>query len=269
MTMNISNTLYALKIKLALQWGIACRVVPYSKTRRVLKAPPPTTLIGALFYPFSYLRKIPENISVNLSSATSFVDFIVSVHASLNFSASIYSDINKVVWYHKARKRAKTDAIALEKIYSSPLNRNNYSYLNVIYVINPKIAEKRLGSQWKNILELISWSIVRIGPKESTVSTIDVQSAFLRVAHQDFILTSYYLPMEIVEGIQEGEFTIQDFVPPKNPIGDYSSSYKIPYVIPYSFFENKPTMLKIKLNEKATVLCFGDDVVAFNSDWIG
>lgn len=269
MNMNENDTVFALKVKLALHWGLASRIVPFSKTRRTLKAPPPTTLIGALFYPFSYYRKIPENLNMNLSSATLFTDFIVSVHASLNFSASIYSDINRVYWYHKARRKTKTDAIALEKIYASPLNETRYPCLNVIYIIEPKAAERSLGSYWKEILEAISWSIVRVGPKESVVSTVDVDSAFLEVKYDgDIISTSYYIPMEIVEEIMEGEFTIQDFVPPRNPIGDYSSSRKIPYLIPYSFFENRPAKVKLKLKEKAAVLVFNKDIVAFNLNWI-
>ncbi|MBS7614058.1 hypothetical protein KEJ48_07480, partial [Candidatus Bathyarchaeota archaeon] len=158
-----SNFFFALKARLTLSWGFASRVTFFSKARKALSIPPPTTLIGALAFPLTMYKKLPENISLNLSSASFFKGLIISVHASLKSLFSYYGDINRVNWYHKPVRLAKSDAVSLEKIYLTPMEGTAYPLLDVIYVFNPKVGEKILEFNWRETLECLAWSITRIG----------------------------------------------------------------------------------------------------------
>ncbi|OYT52858.1 MAG: type I-A CRISPR-associated protein Cas5 [Desulfurococcales archaeon ex4484_217_2] len=263
-----SNLFFLLKVKLAVSWGLVSRVTPFSKSRRVLKYPPPTTLIGALSYPINYFLKKPENISHYLSSANILKGVVVSAHASLNASATIVGDINRVYWYHLARKMAKTDAVALEKIYLTCKNGLEFPILNVIYVIDPEKMRKVLDAQWDSVLKALAWSINRIGQKESMVSVVDVSTAKAAPLNLKVIETSYYIPFPIVESIIEGEYTIENYVPPVTDIGEYTGVPRIPYIIPYSFIKSNQTRVKLKVKENAVVLKINGEYVAFPKEWI-
>jgi len=259
---------FILKAKLAVHWGLVSRIVPYSKSRRVLKLPPPTTLIGALTYPFAYYKRVPENITITLSSANKFKGMIISAHASLASPASIYGDINRVYWYHKARKQAKTDAVALEKLYLTPSEDQEHPILNVIYIIDPEVAKNLIGFWWSETLEALAWSITRIGQRESIVSTLDVKSKLTRPESINTIETTYYLPLNVVERVESGEYTLQEYVPPIVEIGEYSDVEKIPYIIPFSFIESKPSTVNVRLKSNALVLRIDSDSVVFDSGWV-
>ena len=258
---------FTLKVEAALHWGLAPRITPYSKARKALKLPPPTTLIGALAYPYTRYKRLPENISPTLSSATLLSKIIVSAHAFLNAAATIYGDINRVYWYHKAKGQAKTDAVALEKIYLTPLGKMRYPILNIVYVIDPDRAEELLGFWWSETLEALAWSITRIGNREATVSTLSVEPETVTPEKAGEIETRYYIPSNVVKSIKSGEYTLQEYVPPTVEIGDYANVERLPYIIPYSFLEGKPTRVSLELKEEAIVLRVGQDKIAFSKNW--
>lgn len=265
--MNNNKQLFILKVELAAHWGLISRIVPYSKSRRVLKLPPPTTLIGALSYPFAYYRKLPENLSITLSSANILRRLIVSAHASLASPASIYGDINRVYWYHKARKQAKTDAVALEKLYLTPTRIQEYPIINIIYVVDPEAAENLMGIWWNEMLEALAWSMTRIGQRESIVSTLNVESKLVKPENVSAVETAYYLPLNVVEKVEEGEYTLQEYIPPTVEIGEYSNVERIPYIIPYSFVKSKPSTVSVRLKDNALTLRIGRDTIVFDKEW--
>lgn len=260
---------FILKIRAAIGWGLVSRIVPFSKSRRVLKLPPPTTLIGALSYPIVYYKKLPENIGLNLSSASIAKNLIVSVHASLKSLASIRGDVNRVYWYHLAKKITKTDAVSLEKIFVTPMKDFNYPILDVIYVIDPGIARETFGMLWDRFLEALAWSITRIGQKESMVSILNVKTKMVKPIVCDKVTIEYYVPYGTVKAIESGEFTLESFVPPTTDIGEYSGVEKIPYMIPYSFVKGKPTKVNIVVDGgKAFILDFNGEKVVFPREWV-
>lgn len=263
----LKKKFFTLKVEVAAHWGLSPRITPYSKTRRVLKLPPPTTLIGALAYPYTRYKGLPENISLTLSSATLLSKIVVSVHASLEAQATIYGDVNRVYWYHKARGQAKTDAVALEKMYLTPTKDRKYPTLNVVYVVDPEKAEELLGFWWSETLEALAWSITRIGNREATVSTLNVEPATAVPEETREIETNYYIPSDVVKSVKSGEYTLQEYVPPTVDIGDYSTAERLPYIIPYSFLEPRPARVSLELKEEAIVLRVGRDRIAFNKSW--
>lgn len=262
------NSFFLLKVKLAVGWGLISRVTPFSKSRRVLKLPPPTTLIGALSYPVNYFFKKPENISHYISSATILKGIIISAHASLKASATIIGDINRVYWYHLARKASKTDAVALEKMYLTKIGDLKYPILDVVYVIDPKKSEKLMGPLWDLMFEALAWSITRVGQKESMVSVLEVSSAKAYPLNEEFIETSYYMPFSAIENVVEGEYTVENYVPPIINIGEYAGIPKVPYILPYSFLKHSHTKVKVKVHKKAIVLRVNGDYVVFPNEWL-
>ena len=257
---SLSNPqFFLLHIRSFMHWGYVCRVVPFSKSRMVLKAPPPTTLIGALSYPMARFLGWPEVVEAKTltSSADKLRSFVGSAHARLNFVFMRCFDLNRVYWYHAARKEAKTDAIALGKTYVSPLKDRFIPELSIIYVINGEIAEERLGEDWKKVLLLSSWGITRVGQKESSIAVFDVSISEARIVRKGEIETAYYFPAKASANIMEGSFMFEDFVDLSFPISDYSTAPREPFIIPYSTVEFRPSSVRLKLS---------DDGVAVSSD---
>ncbi|MEM3546008.1 MAG: type I-A CRISPR-associated protein Cas5a [Candidatus Bathyarchaeia archaeon] len=262
------NFFFVLKVRLALSWGFASRVTLFSKTRKALSIPPPTTLIGALAYPLTIYKKSPENISLNLSSASLFKGLIISVHASLKSLFSYYGDINRVNWYHKPVRLAKSDAVSLEKVYLTPMEDSIYPLLDSIYVFNPKVGGKISEFNWQETLECLAWSITRIGPREGLVSPLEVKTDILEPQHLKEVETDYYFPLNLVEEVIEGEFTLERFIPPILEIGEYSEDSKIPYIVPISLVKSKPSKLRVRLKDEALVMDFKGEKIILDSRWL-
>jgi CRISPR-associated protein Cas5a/b/c len=262
------NFFFVLKVRLALSWGFASRVSLFSKARKALSIPPPTTLIGALAFPLTLYKKLPENMSLYLSYASFFKDLIVSVHASLKSLFSYYGDINRVNWYHRPVRLAKSDAVSLEKIYLTPMEDSSYPLLDIIYVFNPKAGEKISKQNWQEILESLAWSITRIGPREGLVCPFEVKTDVIKPYHSKEVETDYYLPFSVVEEPVRGEFVVERFIPPILEIGEYSEDSKIPYIVPISLSKGKPSKILARLKDEALVLDFRGERIVLDSRWV-
>jgi len=123
-------------------------------------------MIGALSYPLSkILGGLSENAFIagsEVSRSEAFKQLFFSLNAT-KVEGELHSDIQKIYFYDKRRREAKSDAVALEKLYGP-------SEVELVYLINNKAAREILGDDWLNLLRAAAWGIVRIGQKESLAS---------------------------------------------------------------------------------------------------
>ena len=267
---------YFLYIRAKLAWGFACRLVPFGKSRMTLKAPPPSTLLGALAYPLARHLGWPEVLLSGrreISGADRVREFVVSAHAKLNTSLAIKADINRVFWFdrHPQRRGVKTDAIALEKVYTSPAPGEITSSIELIYILRPETAKQALGRDWPSLLEAAAWGMTRVGQKESLISVDSVKLAEAGVSEDEHAITGFYFPLEACSRPPEGSWLQEYFVDPwEVGIGDYSGARRLPFAIPYSARANRPVEVEVELDpEKGLkVECDGHEVVSLRR-WLG
>lgn len=261
---------FLLRIRSFIHWGYVCRVIPFSKSRIVLKAPPPTTLIGALSYPMARLLGWPEVVEAETltSSADKLREFVGSAHVKLDFAFIQYFDLNRVYWYHAAKKETKADAIALGKTYASPLKDQFLPELSIVYIVDGRMAEKKLGEEWRKILVLSGWGITRVGQKEGSATVFDVSINEAKMVFEGEVETIYYFPARASTNIVEGSCMFENFIDLSFPIGDYSTTPREPFVIPYSTTEFKPSPVRLKLSNEGVAVSSDNLTVITLKRWL-
>ena len=265
---------YFLKTKLVMHWGIVCRAVPFSKSRPSIYFPPPSTLIGALAYPLLRQTGTPEILQKEtfVSSADLLLNFIKSVHLRPSYAYAVKSDISRVYWVHHARREAKSDAVALEKVYTFPIPSVKYPEMDVIFLVDASSAERSLGSNWRKKLVSACWSIVRVGQKECIVSAENVKMQEAQEIGCDCIEISYYAPLEAIKRIMPEDETEYQIIEYYNPwlsgIGDYAGAHRTSYIIPFSEKKLTPTVVKAEVSEDGVVFSDGEDVIVTCRRWL-
>jgi len=266
--------LYFLHIKAKLSWGFACRLIPFGKSRMTMKAPPPSTLLGALAYPLARSLGWPEVLlgdGKETSGADRVREFVVSAHARLNFSLTVKADINRVFWFDFQRKEVKTDAIALERIYTSPISGARESEIELLYIVRPELAERALGGKWASLLEAGGWSLIRVGQKEGLVSAEDVRLAEAEVLNGEKVKTSFYFPLEACSSPPKGSWIQEFFIDPwEVGIGEYTGARRLPFVIPYSVQRGEPAEVEAQLEaERGVAILCGEYTIISLRRWLG
>jgi len=255
--------LFALYVSGVLHWGFVSQVVPFSKTRLAFKAPPPTTLVGALAYPLRRLFNMSENRG-ETSGAEDLREVVLWSTAKLSLKLSKVIDVSKIYWYdrHPERRKADIDAVATEKIYVSSFND---ATLDLGYVINGIAAEDLFGEKWKNILETGAWGISRVGQKESLYTVNQTTLTKLELIKASVVECGFYLPYRLVENIEEGSFFVEYFVPENTKIADYVDVKKEAYLIPVANNDLKPK-IKIKIRDEGVAVKIGDDFTVLDRE---
>jgi len=270
MTIN-SPTFYSLYVKAKFHWGFACRVVPFGKSRITFKIPPPSTLIGALAYPLSRIEDWPEVIGKDfkLSCADRILEIISSVHAKMTFIPSVKSDLGRIYWYHLGRE-VKTDAVALEKVYTNPIPSEKEPIIEIIYIINQDRGEKMLGKDWLNKLEACAWAISRVGQKEGIISVNSVCIRGVKLLDEKVVKTCFYFPLEACSNMPLGSWVQETFVDVwEARIGEYADKRKIVFAIPFSTIKQVPEDIKVEISEKGVAInCDGITVITLRR-WLG
>lgn len=233
--------LYGLTVDVELHWGLSLNYFLGTKSRPTLQVIPPTTIIGALSYPLAKLKNIPENMGGEASSADMFREMFNGVYYSIIDGALIpYAEISKI-WFYKVRdRRAESDAVAFPKLYARTPTR-----IRLYYVINAVSASRILGMGWRGIIEYASWSITRLGAKESTVSVIDVKTSIVKESKvEDTITTNATVPLHNVESIS-GEYIVVDVVDWRSTrIGRYSNATMVRIAQPMGTYHT-PSMVEV------------------------
>jgi CRISPR-associated protein Cas5a/b/c len=193
-------TRYALLIELEVFSEVSIGPPSIGPASPALPAPPPTTLLGALSYPYLRERKIPETIYVNdrpCSPATKLID---GVHyASAGFYGRVEQrTLERVIQAFYLRKRYLKDATKLWSIAQRGLVSYADDKLYLFYVVsNPELA-------------IYAHGITRIGRKESIVVVRNVVLRNLRelVTSEREGFTIFYTPKECAEWC-EGSFEVE------------------------------------------------------------
>ena len=266
-------SLYFLYVRAKLSWGFACRLVPFGKSRMTMKAPPPSTLLGALAYPLARSLDWSEVLlgdGKEVSGADRVRKFVVSAHAKLSSSLAVKADINRVFWFDFQRKEVKTDAIALERVYASPATGAREGRMELIYIVKPGLAEGVLGEKWASLLEAGGWSLTRVGQKEGLISVEYVKLAEARVLEDNKVKTDFYFPLEACSSPPRGSWIQEFFVDPwEVGIGDYTGARRLPFIIPYSVQEEGPTEVEAQLEpERGIAIRCGEHTIISLRRWL-
>jgi len=221
--------LYFLYVKIRPHWGFVSRLIPFSKSRPAMDFIPPTTMIGALSHALTgILGLCSENIfidGVEVSRAEIFRSMFKSLHAT-RLKGGLYSDLQKVYFFDRRRRIAKSDAVALEKMYV-------YDEVDLVYLIDPIIAEEFLGDEWQKTMRIAAWGITRIGQKECIVSAEYVDFGVaepyeneIKTIDNYYFMTRYALPIR-------GHYQLREIIDwTSTPIGEYRKAKRTMLCIP-------------------------------------
>ncbi|MCY0860746.1 MAG: type I-A CRISPR-associated protein Cas5a [Sulfolobaceae archaeon] len=173
-------TLYS-KVTLKLHWGFSVSYPSVSKSKPSFLLPPPSTLKGALSFG-KYRGK--DVINGKYSPAKEFEDMLAYARYSDDTVASYSEDVvrNLVMYFQRPERRAE--------------RRYWFNIVPTGKVISPsgKIIAVFITDQLsREELEKLSWSIVRLGSKESIVSVEEVEIGEAKPISSR-VKTRYYFP---------------------------------------------------------------------------
>ena len=208
-------------VKVRFGWGFAARLQPQSKMRMALKYPPPTTLIGALAYP--WLRQTIGRTEVItkgkgvISAADNLRRMIAGVSSSLSEEPAVYGDYLKVNRYFRGSVESAVTALPSSFLYS-----NGDAEADLVYLFERPVDPG---------LERAAWGITRIGSRESVVSveSVYVGKAVRRTGSSTRTRFSFPLGNKVVRGsgtvIYAADWR-------SSAMGSYSKAERIPYFYP-------------------------------------
>ncbi|WP_148683426.1 type I-A CRISPR-associated protein Cas5a [Fervidicoccus fontis] len=173
-----------LPVSSAVNFGI----ITATKSRTSFRLPPPTTLIGALSYPLAKLKNFPESSEDYMPKLLS--SSLRGVYFRSGLSLLPYSTVTKMWFYKKNERELKSDAFAYQRLYVS-----GESDLSVIYLFDEDAASRNLGHRWKEEVIAASFSMVRLGDKESLISPTKVSYGVAEeICNKEFV-TDYTVPL--------------------------------------------------------------------------
>lgn len=204
---------------------IALRVSPQSKMRISFKHPPPTTLIGALAYPFFRDERkeviIGEDGKVK-STADKLREMLIGVAISSR-GGLMYGPLFKINrLYH---------GVADSAVTSLPITVTYSEYdlpVRVVYVFD----DEKLANYTVNDLERAAWGITRLGSRESVVDVEDVKTSRVEISDLEVVKTSFSYCLERVRTVK-GRYDVEMVVDWKaTEVGDYSRVSRIRVAYP-------------------------------------
>ncbi|MEM4977369.1 MAG: type I-A CRISPR-associated protein Cas5a [Desulfurococcaceae archaeon] len=239
------ETLRYLRVSLDLHWGFSVRKTIASKTRETFIIPPPTTFIGALAYGYARLNHLPEEQDT-LSAGEIIRRKVLSVNVKVNTPMIHYSDINRIWWYKKRERIAKTDAVAIGKAYKGLKEAiREEPDIDAIYIFGNHVESGEMKQ-----LVLAAYSIVRLGGSHGLVSVRRVSEGVVE-------------PLEIIRGKTGHSFwadlsrkpistkILRQLVvdPVKNPIGSYADAVCREQVYPFRVDTLKPEEIEVEVDQ--------------------
>ena len=194
-------------------WGYSVREPLYTAAQPSYKLPPPTTMIGALAYPYSKMKNVPECIireSSLFSSTISVSNFIrwVTVRNPLGpLGPIVTNDISRLSLVLGVRRehvypgsRYLWGVQLVGKVYAPSTT------LRTIYLVEDEYV--------RDFIEAV-YSIVRIGSRESLANTKNVIVSEVNETKLRPIPTLYYFPLRLAREIR-GAYFKEKFLSPRN-----------------------------------------------------
>jgi CRISPR-associated protein Cas5a/b/c len=190
-----------LRVEGVCHWGYWSRVPGANKLQPSIPVPPPTTLIGALSFPLARKGLIGQGGQIGgefiveerpshkwdfKSSASILEPMVLACAAALKGTAIHWEDLNKytTLLYQKTSKDTDEEKAAggrryLQRYLTGAVRTGKVFYpsgaLEVLYLLDEKAVEEFFQSNWQSILAEASWTITRIGSKESLFSVNQVE----------------------------------------------------------------------------------------------
>ncbi len=193
--MSVTKNPFFILVGLTPHSTLTFGIVTGNKSRPAFKIPPPTTIIGALSYPFSIIKGYPESSSDYIPVLLSSI--LEGVYVRFDGPIILYATITKMFFYKVREKMIKSDAYGYQRLYTRA-KWGNESIIKLVYIFNPEKAEKardKLGDKWKEKLIASAYSIIRLGDKESLVSVDNVQYGDVEILEVKETETSYTVPL--------------------------------------------------------------------------
>ncbi|RLE80726.1 MAG: type I-A CRISPR-associated protein Cas5 [Thermoprotei archaeon] len=254
--------MYILKVDISFHWGFSVKKPFFSATQPCYRAPPPTSLLGALARGVQYFKKGGEVVfdgSAYYSSVKLLLDMVpytffsfrdVNVEPTLGLPVTM--DITRVLLapYLRAEHAAKPEyRFGIQphgKVYAPGL-RATLGYL---------VREGKTGYVDVNVLEKAAWCISSLGTKESLVSVRNVRLLELKRVEERDILTKFWLERGLVERVLNGSCLVENLPLPSSEgyrigIKDVFRLHKV-FLVPL-------TEVKVSVNERALCLSDGED----------
>jgi CRISPR-associated protein Cas5a/b/c len=257
----MSNPLFFLKVDCILHWGWRLNLVPFSKSRPPLLAPPPTTLIGALAYPLSRSLKLPEAFG-EYSGAERLRGSLKYVGLKIDLPLINYFDLSKITFFY--RKKAERDAVAIGKTYTlSKGLKYEAPTITICYVVDEEVARRSFSREKvrKKLVEA-AIGITRIGSRESLVTPLSLSYGEARPITQRRGKTSFSFMRRSISNLLSGDFMGVEVVDwEKYPIGDYYRAGRELMIIPYDSTEYVSKPVEVELSEDYTFVDVGGELV--------
>lgn len=227
------------KVFLRLHWGFSVSYPSTSKAKPSFYLPPPTTLIGALSY--GKYRGV-DLIKVNKNATTPLSEFKVK-YATARIADGYYGtyteDVirNAILYFQRPERR-------LDVKYRwgvIPTGR--------VYLPNGKLIVVYLTDELdRSELEKLSWSINRLGSKESLVSVEDVKVGEAKKVTNAKVKTKYYFKMG--PKIVHGTYVVQYFY---DEVTWGSPAELHPYILPIITMPIGVTEVEVEAKEAYNV----------------
>ena len=265
-------------------WGFQSKIVGYSKTSPSFHYPPPTTILGALAESIAREYNIGENKGRELIPKLAQNLLALGIKP-VNCIPVKFSDINRIIAtklaggirYPSPRDiYGSFDAPAIGKTLMTPIDGKTPQLTIYVVFKNQTITFEKLEI---NITKNHFWNIHRIGTKESSVSTMNVEEFEPEVSKVSSVETEYSFPL--INGVQEDEevykkwidevlinpFRIRAYNEDENPVKNYIMGQNIiRYKLPIIQLQNIKPLYRVRLdtsvccvyvrdNEKLVGLC--------------
>ena len=189
-----------LHVKATAPWGWSIKAPGQSAAQTPIPVPPPSTLLGALAYPYFTFKGWPELIFENgayyspaykLLEQVSYAAFGISTSV-----ATVHQDLTKNViapYLRQPHRKISSNWFGAQAM-GKTINPNGK--IEIAYVLRP-------GADEAGLLKA-AWSITRLGSKEGIIAVEDASVQEVVPAEMRLAITAFYAPYSCVEVIEPG-----------------------------------------------------------------
>lgn len=181
-------------------WGFSIRTIGSSAASLSYLIPPPQTLIGALSWSLTRALGFPEVVN-NASATKLFIDrsIVLWSSAKINGLAMPYSDLVKLERSPYQRESYRVEEArqfgvsSMGRIYAPGL-KATIAYVIDVEKLSVLLRDLGMNVDPLELLKLATYSIIRVGSKESIVTVTNVKIVDPRDVYDNVVETSFYVP---------------------------------------------------------------------------
>ena len=192
----------AVKATIVFHWGYSIKHPMYSASQPALKFPPPTTLIGALSYPYTRVNgQEVKSVGGQLySSSITVLDHVLwACYKIVNVDPRILVETRDIV------KVLIAPYVRSENVY--PGSRFLWAIQVHGKICAPTLKLDTVFIVRDNSAKTVSrfaWGIARVGSRESIVSVESVDVLDVEIEKSNVVSTSFCFPKQLAQNISGG-----------------------------------------------------------------